>query len=245
MTARPEPPPGSYLREGQGLEFDRVSFFTDAVYAIAMTLLVVELHVPEVATTGADPTALRRAIHAEGWAIVGFFIGFVILGRYWLAHHHFFANLRSIDRGMISVNLVYLAFVAFTPFPVGLISRYEDKPDVFVLFAFTMVMISSLEVVLFRMAVRRGHMRLLLTPELERYGYIATGTPVLVMALSIPLAYVSPTLALLSWLLMIPIGVLVHRLAPPAPDPELLASGGARSSFGGSRPAGRRKQRRT
>ncbi len=231
MTARPEPPAGSYRREGAGLEFDRVSFFTDAVYAIAMTLLVVELHVPEIARP-ADPAALRRAVDEEGWAIVGFFIGFVVLGRYWLAHHHFFANLRSIDRAMISVNLVYLAFVAFTPFPVGLISRYEDKPDVFVLFALTMVAISGLEVVLFRMAVRRGHLRLALSPELERFGYLAAGTPVVMMALSIPLAYLSPTLALLSWLLMIPAGWLIDRHAPPGAKDSRPAR-----TCGGRRPA--------
>ena len=214
MSPRPEPPEGSYRREGAGLEFDRVSFFTDAVYAIAMTLLVVELHVPDLARSD-DPAALRRAVAAEGWAIVGFFIGFVVLGRYWLAGHRFFSTLRSIDRGMISVNLVYLAFVAFTPFAVGLISRYEDQPAVFVLFALTMVAISGLELVLFRMAVRRGHMRLALTPELERFGYLAAGTPVAMMALSIPLAYLSPTLALLSWLLMIPAGWFIDRHAPP------------------------------
>jgi hypothetical protein len=80
------------------------------------------------------------------------------------------------------------------PFPVGLISRYEDTPEVFVLFALTMVAISGLEGVLFRMAVRSGHMRLALS--LERFGYLAAGTPVAMMALCIPLSYLSPTLAL-------------------------------------------------
>jgi hypothetical protein len=117
---------------------------------------------------------------------------------------------------MISVNLVYLAFVAFTPFPVGLISRCEDTPDVFVLFALTMAAISGLEVVLFRRAVLSGHMRLALSLELERFGYLAAGTSVAMMALSIPLAYLSPTLALLSWLLMIPAGWLINRHAPRA-----------------------------
>ena len=63
------------------------------------------------------------------------------------------------------------------------------------------------------MAVRRGHRRLALYPELERFGYLAAGTPVVMMALSIPLAYLSPTLALLSWLLMIPAGWLIDRTA--------------------------------
>jgi hypothetical protein len=101
------------------------------------------------------------------------------------------------------------------PLPVGLISRYEDTPEVFVLFALTMVAISGLEGVLFRMAVRIGHMLLALSLELERFGYLAAGTPVAMMALSIPLAYLSPTLAILSWLLMIPAGWLINRHAPP------------------------------
>jgi len=208
---RPGPPPGSYHREGQGLEFDRVSFFTDAVFAIAMTLLVVELHVPE----GADsPETLHTAIRAEGWAIVGFFIGFWVLGRYWVAHHRFFAGLRSIDRGMISTNLVYLAFVAFTPFPIGLISRYEEHPTVFAIFAVTMATVSSLEIVLMRMAIRRGHTLRSLSPAAERHAYAAAGMPVVVMLASIPLAYLSTTLALLSWLVLSPLGHLLHRIAP-------------------------------
>jgi uncharacterized membrane protein len=209
--SRPEPPQGSFHREGAGLEFDRVSFFSDAVFAIAMTLLVVELHVPE----GADsPEALRAAIRDEGWAILGFFIGFWILGRYWIAHHRFFAGLRSIDGGMISTNLVYLAFVAFTPFPIGLISRYEEHPTVFAIFALTMATVSSLEIVLMRMAIRRGHMQRSLSAAAERYAYLGAGTPVVVMLASIPLAYLSTTLALLSWLILSPIGHLLHRNAP-------------------------------
>ena len=214
MSPRPEPPEGSYRREGAGLEFDRVSFFTDAVYAIAMTLLVVELHVPDLARSD-DPAALRRAVAAEGWAIVGFFIGFVVLGRYWLAHHRFFSTLRSIDRGMISVNLVYLAFVAFTPFAVGLISRYEDQPAVFVLFALTMVAISGLELVLFRMAVRRGHMRFDPHPRARALRLPRRRHPGRHDGPLHPARLPQPHARALSWLLMIPAGWLIDRHAPP------------------------------
>jgi uncharacterized membrane protein len=208
-----EPPPGSFLREGSGLEFDRVSFFTDAVYAIAMTLLVVELRVP----AGLDaPGALQEALWEERIGILGFFIGFVLLGRYWLAHHQFFASLRSIDGRLISLNLVYLAFVAFMPFPVALISRYEDNPLSFYLFAGCMAIISLLEVVMFLHAARRGHTRFRATPPVIRFGLVASGTPVLVMLASFALAVLDTTYALLSWLILIPFGTYMHRRAPDA-----------------------------
>ena len=104
-----------YRSESRGLEFDRVSFITDAVYAIAMTLLVVDLHIPELAGSAADSAAMRAALAGAQPQI----IGFAVLGRYWLAHHQFFSGLVRVDRGLIGLNLVYLAFVAFAPFPWG------------------------------------------------------------------------------------------------------------------------------
>jgi uncharacterized membrane protein len=153
------PPPGSFVRDGRGLQFDRVSFFSDAVYAIAMTLLVVELKPPQLGGRP-DAAALRDALWGERSGVIGFFVGFVLLGRYWMAHHAFFADLRSVDLRLVGLNLNYLAFVAFMPFPVALISRYESNPTSFFLFAGCMATISVLEVVLFLHAARRGHLRL-------------------------------------------------------------------------------------
>lgn len=205
--------PGRYAREGDGLEFDRVSFFTDAVYAIAMTLLVVELGVPRVADA---PGALAAAL-AEDWtAIVGFFIGFIVLGRYWLAHHQFFSILSSLDSRLIGLNLVYLAFVAFSPFPVGLLSDYEGSSLTFLIFAATMAAISGLEVVMFVYATRHGHTRVALPPEVVRFALLASGLPVLVMIASMPLGLIAPSLALASWLLMFPLGAWLNRHAPTA-----------------------------
>jgi uncharacterized membrane protein len=203
--------PESYRREGRGLEFDRVSIFTDAGYAIAMTLLVVELQVPEIPEAG----GLGAALQAARPQVIGFFIGFAVLGRYWMAHHQFFADLKRVDRGLMGLNLVYLAFVAFAPFPVALISRYEEHPAAFVLFALVMAAISAMEAVMFLYAARRDYFVRPVPPTLLRYGLIGSGAPVAVMLLSIPLAFVSPNLALLSWLVMFPLGIAIDRAAPP------------------------------
>lgn len=200
-----------YVREGMGLEFDRVSFFSDAVYAIAMTLLVVDLGMPKNADA---PGAMAQALSERLTPILGFFIGFIVLGRYWLAHHQFFASLRSVDRRFISLNLVYLAFVGFSPFPVGLISEYEDQTLSFVIFAATMGAISGMEVLMFLYASRHDQLRRPLSRDAERFALLASGLPVAVIVASMPLSVFSPTLALLSWLLIIPIGNWLDRRTP-------------------------------
>lgn len=199
---------GTYTRESFGLEFDRVSFFTDAVYAIAMTLLVVDLHIP------AAPEGLFTAIDEVAYEILGFFLGFLIIGRFWLAHHQFFASLRSVDLAMVRLNLLYLALVAFCPFPVALISEYEQDPTAFFLFAATVGGISLLEVVLLLMAARGGHLARDLSPPAIRYLLLMASSPVAVIVLSLPLVTFSTSAALLSWLVMVPVGILLDRLAP-------------------------------
>jgi uncharacterized membrane protein len=184
-----------------------------------MTLLVVELHVPHIVGTIGEHATLAQALASQGDAIFGFFLGFVIIGRYWLAAHQFFGTLRSVDTRFISINLLYLAFVAFSPFPVALISEYADDRTAFYIFAATMGGISLLEVVLFRYAERHGHLRERLTPEALRYGTIASTAPVLVVLISLPIALWSPWLALLSWLLMFPLGYWIGT-HPPDSIPE-------------------------
>jgi hypothetical protein len=79
--------------------------------------------------------------------------------------------------------------------------------------------ISLLEVALFRYAERHGHLRERLTPEALRYGTIASTAPVLVVLISLPIALWSPWLALLSWLLMFPLGYWIGTHPPDSiPD---------------------------
>jgi uncharacterized membrane protein len=80
-----------------------VAFFSDAIFAIAMTLLVVGLDPPEIADQ-----VLRRA-------------------RFWLAHHRYVGRLGGVDRRTTSVILVYLALIAFVPFPSAMLGQYSNN----------------------------------------------------------------------------------------------------------------------
>lgn len=221
-TVRPLPT-DAYTREGDGLEFERVSFFSDAVYAIAMTLLVVELGVPMLSGSTANPQTMLIALSEKVTEIVSFFLGFILIGRYWLAHHQFWSALRAVDQRLIGINLVYLAFVAFLPFPVALIGNYEENPISFLFFALCMALISAMEVVMFAYAAQKGLTRRPVSPEVYRYGLIGSGAPVVIFVLSMPIAFINTTLALACWLVMIPWGAWLHRRAPKDLDDYLLA----------------------
>ena len=207
---------GWRYRRSAGLEFERIAFFTDAVFAIAMTLLIVSIDVPHLVRGLDSPKLMLDALGDLGPQFFSFFLAFLLLGRYWLAHHGFFASLESVDRTLMGVNMVYLAFIAFLPFPAALVGEYPDNPMAVVLFAVCLGIISTLEWVILTIAVRRGHTRSEVSKRLYRYDSIQSLTPVALFAISIPIAFWSPTVALVSWLLAIPIGIWQDRHAPDA-----------------------------
>src|SRR3954453_2264971 len=108
------------------LEFERVAFFSDAIFAIAMTLLVVDLHVPSIVDE-ASSRDLWAALGDMQYEILMFFISFAVLGAFWLHHHRQFGRFGAVDRQASAVNLVYLALIAFLPFPSAVLSSYGDN----------------------------------------------------------------------------------------------------------------------
>ena len=149
-------PSTRYPRPTERDDFGRVMSFTDAVFAIAMTLLVVEIGVPET-IDGApdDPGALLAAFADKGPLIFAFFLGCYVIGLYWAAHHRFMSWLEAVDRGFVVLTVVYLAFVALLPFPTGVLGEFGQNPISVIAFALNMGAVSSMETVLFTYARRR------------------------------------------------------------------------------------------
>jgi uncharacterized membrane protein len=203
----------SYKRGSE--EFSRVLAFSDGLFAIAMTLLVVAIGVP--ALGDADSVHdLADALHDKSSEFLSFFLSFAVIGRYWLAHHQFFGRLAAVDGGLIAINLVYLAFIAFLPFPTDLLGTYFDNPLSITIYAVCVAITSGLEVVLFRHAHRRQIMREQLPEDVFRWGVFESMSPVLFFLVSVPVAFVSSELAVLCWLVGIPAFALVSRRWKPA-----------------------------
>lgn len=199
--------------------------FSDGLFAIAMTLLVVGIGVPDLK----DPDSvgeLADALNNISSSFISFFISFAVIGRYWVAHHQFFSRLRAIDRGLIGLNLVYLGFIAFLPFPTALLGSYFENPLSVVTYALAVAIVSGMEVVLFRHAHRAGLIRPALSPEVYRWGTILSLSPVAFFLLSAPLAFLNTTVAVAIWFGAIPFGILANRWKPENADSELGRLGG-------------------
>jgi uncharacterized membrane protein len=127
-----------------------------------------------------------------------------------------------MDRGFVGLNLVYLAFVAFLPFPTDLLGNYFENPISIVTYAINVALVSGMEVVLFRKAYRDRLLTERLPGDVYRWGVMASLSPVLFFVLSIPVAFLNTTAAVLVWLLGIPFQLLVlQRRKPPAADDYL------------------------
>jgi uncharacterized membrane protein len=212
---------GQPIRHERGSdEFSRVLNFSDALYAIAMTLLVVGIEVPDLGDSD-SVSELADVLSDDIGSFISFVISFAVIGRYWVAHHSMFSRLAAVDGGMIGVNLVYLMFVAFLPFPSGLLGNYFENPLAIVTYSLTVAAVSGMEVVLFRHAYRRRLFAKQPPADVYRWGTRLSLSPVLAFLISIPLAFVNTSLAVASWFLAVPYQIVENRKKPENADDYL------------------------
>jgi uncharacterized membrane protein len=195
------------------LEFDRLAFFSDAIYAISLTLLVVALEIPSIADTSSD-REMWDALDELQPDILMFFISFFVIGSFWLAHHRFVARLAAINRPLMLGTICYLAFIAFLPFPSGLLGEYSDNSVAVALYALCIAAVASIEAVLFALARKHGLLAVAPSDEVFRWGMVASLLPALIFLVSIPIAFLSPLLGILTWALGVPIGMITGWRMP-------------------------------
>lgn len=115
-------PGGTTPGHAASLSFERIAFFSDAVFAIAITLLVIDLRLPHFDT--ADDTVLLNALLGLIPQYVGFFVSFFVIGRFWIGHHLLFTLIDGADDEFIWRNLLMLLSIAFMPFPTAIVGEF-------------------------------------------------------------------------------------------------------------------------
>jgi uncharacterized membrane protein len=111
----------------------RIEAFSDGVYAIAITLLVLNLGIPDGLADG----QVWGAIADEGAKFLAAGISFAVIGMYWWAHHRIFESFERTSTGLVWLNLAHLATIVFLPFPTVVFAEYNDTFAGVALYALT------------------------------------------------------------------------------------------------------------
>jgi uncharacterized membrane protein len=103
---------------------ERLEAFSDGVIAIAITLLVLQIRVPDV---GGDDGGLFSALLDDWPSFVAYAVSFIVIGIMWVSHHSMFERIAAVDRTLQFINLFLLLCIAFLPFPTALLADYVGE----------------------------------------------------------------------------------------------------------------------
>ncbi len=208
---------------GSRWETNRIEAFSDGVFAIAITLLVLEISIPPD-----EFDDLWSAILHEWPAYLGYATSFLTIGGIWLAHHGVFRRLRYANNRVMRINLLLLMAVSFLPFPTKLVS--EAIHDVSAERAAAIFYGTALLAIALLFSALWGAVatdRKLLKPEVTddevNAILLATSPSIAFYAGTIGLAIVLPRAAAFGYLLIAVFGVLRVRGDEVSPEPQASA----------------------
>ena len=196
---------------GGPVEADRVLAFSDAIFAIAITLLTLNLQVPPGLHGAGFTSALHQVLPAFG----AYVLSFVILGQLWLAHHRIFGVIARVDYTVLVRNLLFLGLIAIMPFPVRLLSDYNRRPLAVAIYAVAFIAAMQLQRLIWLDVTRPEHRDPLRKPVSEqvRTGFDRVLLGLLVVfGAAVPVGMFAPKYATLVWVVIIPLRLVVARL---------------------------------
>jgi uncharacterized membrane protein len=201
-----------YDRDTQG--FERVILFSDAVYAIALTLIAATLVAPTL-TSMTDGQDAGTAIAAGLSNLWPYALTFMWIAFYWKANHRFTLTLRRMDSRYIWAILTYLAFVALLPFPASVLGESASLTAL-AFFIGYMACISGLEVVLMLIAIRDDLFVRPLTTVEKRNAVLSALSPVVASLIAVPACFIPGmnfyVVLAIYVVLSIVLGIIVRRV---------------------------------
>ncbi|MHB8896798.1 MAG: TMEM175 family protein [Candidatus Geothermincolia bacterium] len=200
-----------------GISLGRIMSFSDGVFAVAITLLVLSIKVPVVRTSVADQELPHKLLGLLP-IFEAYIISFLVIGLFWIGHHRVFRILKRHDNGLLWLNLLFLMFIVFIPFPTALMSEYSDARVALIFYA---VSLAAAGLILCFLLWYGVHNHRLVDQDMDpvyyrrfMFGYIDMAV---IFLLSIAISYLNVHVARLFWLFILPSNlyfdhVLVERL---------------------------------
>ena len=155
-TADVPPPPGAKNpATGDGLRSpSRIEALSDGVFAIILTLLVLEIAVPK----DLSGQSLREVITELRPTMVAWVISFLITGMYWVTHRDLFARIRGVNRDLVWLNLLFLLPTSLIPFAASMLGEYPDEPIAMHIYGAILIAVTVMRVGMYWYVGRRPHL---------------------------------------------------------------------------------------
>lgn len=195
-----------------GSRVERLTLFSDAIFAFAMTLLAVNIRVPEIAQ---DLVSSQLTVELANLTpkLIGYGLSFFISASFWIFYHRIFANIKHYDRMLVWLNLIFLFFIVLIPFPSDLIGRYLSQEISIVIYAAMMAATGFVLSLIWSYASSNHRLidKGLSNLRIKRLSVRTYVTPT-VFLVSIPASLVLGEVTPVLWLLVYPLGSLIDRL---------------------------------
>lgn len=188
--------------KGGDRELDRIVFFSDAVFAIAITLLVLSIEVPQIPENLVAEELLDQLFDL-GRNMLSYVLSFLVIFSFWTVHHSMFSSIRGYDRGLLWLNGLFLMAVAFLPFPSALLGEYGDQQLVVAIYGGSMAVTRLLlSAVWWYASIGRRLIASDLDPGLIRAHHVRGVVIPLIFLISIGISFFSVRAAIYSWILL-------------------------------------------
>ena len=185
-----------------GMTKHRIDALTDGIFAVAMTLLVIELKIPESMHVKSNADLVTALLHLIP-KFIGWVVSFLVLGIFWFTHHRAFSYVRHVDGKLIAINLFFLGFVSFMPFASSLTGEYTRTLASQIVYAATMLAVAVCSRVLWRYI--HFHPELCATPmgaDVLAGGRARTTMLMAISVLSVAIAIALPGAGNMAFILM-------------------------------------------
>jgi len=202
-----------------GLSKHRIEALADGIFAVAMTLLVLDIKMPETLSYASEGDLWHRLVALEH-AIASYAISFVMLSVYWVTHHYQFHYIERTDRGLLWINLYLLLAITLVPFTTDLVGDNVHLRLPALLYGVNLLLIAAAFIAQAEYVRRHHH---LAGPDMQRAGallrrraWLLTIVPVVSMGM----AFYSPRLALYLYLTLPLLHMVRSGLDGPKPSSD-------------------------
>jgi uncharacterized membrane protein len=178
---------------------DRLLTFTDGVFAIIITILVLDLKVPDLDSG----MSLRDSLAEIQPGFIAFVVSFLLVGMYWVGHRGMFTQVRYVDHNVIWLNLLFLLPVSMVPFAASMLGEDQSNPTALHVYGAVLIAVTLLRLVL--MSYLHRHPGLLWvqpSKQTRRLTGVVAAAPLIVYGVAVVVASWQPWLSVLFYFLM-------------------------------------------